>query len=151
MLKRLILVFALTFAPAPALADAAGVRDRIVTMLREDGFTEIRLSRTLLGRMRFVATRPDAEREIVVNPGTGVILRDYVRLLKRRGSDDDDDDDERTDDDEDDDYDDDDDDEDDDEDDDDESDDDDEDDDDEDEDNSGSGSSNSGSGSDDDD
>lgn len=118
------------------MADADSVRDRIVNVLREDGYNEIRVSRTLLGRMRFVATRADAEREIVVNPGTGVILRDYIRFLKRGGRDDDDDDDDEDDDDDD------------------EDDDDDDDDDDEDDDesdNSGSGSSNSGSGSDDDD
>ena len=128
MLKRILFILVLAFAPAPALADAAGVRDRIVAQLRDDGYSEIRMSRTLLGRMRFVATRADAEREIVVNPNTGVILRDYIRFLKRGGgggadNGDEDDDDDDDDDDEDDD----------------------------DEDNSGSGSSNSGSGSDDDD
>ncbi len=120
MLKRLLFILAVALAPAPALADAEAVRDRIVTLLREDGYSEIRVSRTLLGRMRFVATAAESEREIVVNPGTGVILRDYIRFLKRNGrggsGDFDDDDDEEDDDDE--------------------------------SDNSGSGSSNSGSGSD---
>jgi hypothetical protein len=141
MLKRLLFIIAIALAPAPALADAAGARDRIVTLLRDDGYSEIRISRTLIGRMRFVAKRPDAEREIVINPNTGVILRDYIRFLRRsEGGDDDirvdrdDDDDEDDDDDyDDDDY-----------------DDDDYDDDDDESDNSGSGSSNSGSGSDDD-
>ncbi|MEQ9040082.1 MAG: hypothetical protein RIE24_17165 [Silicimonas sp.] len=124
MLKRLLFILALSLAPAPAIADATSVRDRIVTLLREDGYTEIRMSRTLLGRLRFVGKRRDAEREIVINPNTGVILRDYIRFLKNgRDGDGDDDDDDDDDDDEDDD----------------------------DEDNSGSGSSNSGSGSDDED
>lgn len=142
MLKRLLFILALALAPTPSLADAAGARDRIVTLLREDGYSEIRISRTLLGRMRFVANRSDAEREIVINPNTGVILRDYIRFIRRDGSDDEDDDD-REDDEDDDEFDDDDDFDDDEE--------DDDDDDDDDDDNSGSGSSNSGSGSDDDD
>ncbi|WP_413717216.1 hypothetical protein [Silicimonas sp. MF1-12-2] len=134
MLKRLLFIIAIALAPAPALADAAGARDRIVTLLRDDGYSEIRISRTLLGRMRFVAKRPDAEREIVINPNTGVILRDYIRFLRRSEGGDDDRRDDRDDDDyDDDDY-----------------DDDDYDDDDDESDNSGSGSSNSGSGSDDD-
>lgn len=86
MLKRLLVVLVLAFAPPPALADAASVRDRIISELREDGYSEIRTSRTLLGRLRFLATRADARREIVVNPNTGLILRDYVRFFSRSGS-----------------------------------------------------------------
>lgn len=131
MLKRLLVILALATAPTPVLADAADVRDRIVTLLREDGYNDVRTSRTLLGRMRFLATRGDAEREIVVNLNTGVVLRDYVRFLTTGPDDDDEDDDDEDDDDDDDD-------------------DDHEDGDDDEEDNSGSGSSNSGSGSGDD-
>lgn len=130
MLKRLLLVLAIALAPIPASADIDSVRDRIVQELREDGYYEIRMNRTWLSRLRFVATRDDAVREIVVNPNTGVILRDYVKFLRRSGSgggssgssnDDDYDDDKYDDDEYDDEY-----------------------------DNSGSGSYNSGSGSDDD-
>lgn len=81
MLKRLILLLILSLAPTLAVADADSVRDRIVAVLREDGYVEIRINRTLLGRMRFVARRPDAQREIVVNPNSGVILRDYIRFF----------------------------------------------------------------------
>ncbi|MBT8416855.1 MAG: hypothetical protein KJO42_05380 [Silicimonas sp.] len=91
MLKRLLIIFSLVLAPGVAGADSASVRDRIVSELRDDGYREIRMSRTLLGRLRFVATRRDAVREIVVNPFTGVILRDYVRFLRRGGSGGDDD------------------------------------------------------------
>lgn len=164
MLKRIAILALLAAAPTPGLADADQVRDRIVSELRKDDYREIRISRTLLGRMRFVAVRPGARREIVVNPVTGVILRDYIQYRDASGatsasqddedngtsatvessSDDDEADDDRDDDDDD---------RDDDEDDrdDDEDDDRDDNDDDDDEDNSGSGSSNSGSGSDDDD
>ena len=138
MLLRLILILCLALAPGVAAADGQAVRDRIVRELREDGYREIRIFRTFLGRLRFVGEDSRSRREIIVNPSTGVILRDYMRFF-----DDDDDDDYNSgrssydDDDDDDDYDDDYDDE------------DDESDDDDDEDNSGSCSSNSGSGSDD--
>lgn len=133
MIARLILILCLALSPIAADADERSVRDRIVRELREDGYNEIRLFRTILGRLRFVGEDGRSRREIIVSPTTGVILRDYVRFFDR----DDDDDDERDDDDyDDDDYDDD-----------DESDDDESDDDDDESDNSGSGSSNSGSGS----
>lgn len=90
MLARLLLVLSLALAPALARADAHTIRDRIITELSEDGYTEVRIGRTLLGRTRFVATRPDARREIVVNPRTGVILRDYIRFLSTSSRSDDD-------------------------------------------------------------
>lgn len=37
------------------------------------------MSRTLLGRLRFVAVGPDGRREIVVNPANDVVLRGYFR------------------------------------------------------------------------
>ena len=80
MLKR-VLIICLLFAAPPALADAERVREYIVRELREDGYSSIRMSRTWLGRMRFVAETSDRRREIVVNPATGVILRDYIRWL----------------------------------------------------------------------
>ncbi len=84
---RLILILFLAFAPTSGVADTTEVRDRIVNVLRKDGYNEIRLHRTFLGRMRFVATDDDRRREIVVNPRTGVILRDYVRFLVRKDGD----------------------------------------------------------------
>ena len=86
MLKGLLFTL-LLLAAQPALADAERVRDHVVRELREDGFSEIRISRTWLGRLRFLATDGQRRREIVVNPNTGVILRDYIRLLRKQGSD----------------------------------------------------------------
>ncbi len=147
MLLRLILILGIALSPFTADADERAVRDRIVRELRDDGYNDIRLFRTFLGRLRFVGEDGRSRREIIVSPTTGVILRDYVRFFDL----DDDEDDARDDEDDDDDFDDDEDGDEGDEDDDDESDDaedDDESDDDDDEsDNSGSGSSNSGSGS----
>ena len=109
-MKHLILVLILAMTPATAQANDA-MRDRIIRELRDDGYTDIRIFRTFLGRLRFIARDDDTRREIVLNPATGVILRDYLRVLDtgtgsspsgsansgggalRGGSDDDDDDD----------------------------------------------------------
>lgn len=134
-MKTLFLILCLAFASLPGEAVADTFRDRVVEELTDDGFTQIRITRTLLGRTRFLATKPGARREIVMNPATGLILRDYLQIFPDGGSGsgssgsggDDDDDDDRDDDDDDrddDDW------------------------DDDDRDNSGSGSSSSGSGSD---
>lgn len=93
MLHRLILIIFLAFSAAPAAADADALRNHYVNELQEDGYEEIRITRTLLGRMRFVALSPRYRREIVINPLTGVVLRDYIRVLQRQKDDDDDDDD----------------------------------------------------------
>jgi len=75
----------------------------IVRQLRKQGFQTVVQERTLLGRIRIVATRGDGRREIIVNPGTGEILRDLwtpesggsrdVVIIDDKGDDDDDDDD----------------------------------------------------------
>lgn len=85
MLRKAAIILALAVA-SPAYSDTASVRDRVIAELRDDGYTEVRISRTLLGRLRFVARRRDAVREIVVNPNTGVILRDYIRFLSETGT-----------------------------------------------------------------
>lgn len=104
MLKRLILIALLTFAAAPAVANETTLRDHYVSVLQDEGYEEIRITRTLLGRLRFVAYSPRYRREIVVNPITGVVMRDYIRLLARSNQDRDDDDNGGYDDDDDDDY-----------------------------------------------
>ncbi|MDJ0639584.1 MAG: hypothetical protein QNJ20_12160 [Paracoccaceae bacterium] len=88
MIVRFILILCLALAPGIAAADEKSVRDRVVRELRSDGYAEIRVYRTFLGRLRFVGENPDSRREIVVNPRTGVILRDYLRI---RDDDEDDD------------------------------------------------------------
>ena len=60
----------------------------MVTQLRDQGFRDIRISRTLLGRVRIVATNAEMRREVVIDPATGLILRDYWVML--HGDDDDD-------------------------------------------------------------
>lgn len=70
-------------APGPALAQTA--ETQVVDQLKRQGFDRIRIGRTLLGRTRIVATGPSGRREIILNPSTGAILRDYV---DRSGGDD---------------------------------------------------------------
>ncbi len=79
-MKHLILILILAMTPATAQANDA-MRDRIIRELRDDGYTDIRIFRTFLGRLRFIARDDDTRREIVLNPATGVILRDYLRVL----------------------------------------------------------------------
>ena len=80
MITRLIIILVLTLAPMSLAAQDQPLRDRVVTILRDDGFAEIRVTRTFLGRLRFVARDDNRRREIVINPRTGVILRDYIRF-----------------------------------------------------------------------
>lgn len=77
-MKLMISTMLFALMPFFAMADGDTVRDRILSELSSDGYREVRISRTWLGRMRFVAQAPDRRREIVVNPSTGAILRDYV-------------------------------------------------------------------------
>jgi hypothetical protein len=58
------------------LADAVG--DDIARQLRRRGYSDISVSRTLLGRVRVTGRRGMLEREIIVNPNSGEILRDLV-------------------------------------------------------------------------
>ena len=69
---------------APAVAATAA--DQIVTQLRDQGFTQIEVEKTWLGRTRIVAERKDASREIILNPGTGEILRDLWLPKGGKGS-----------------------------------------------------------------
>lgn len=75
-MTRTFLTFLLCiFLAAPALAGP--VEDSIVRQLRDQGFGQIEIERTFLGRVRIVARSEKLEREIVVDPRTGEILRDY--------------------------------------------------------------------------
>ncbi|MFZ3581070.1 PepSY domain-containing protein [Loktanella sp. DJP18] len=73
-MKYLLIVLLLL---APAAAQAQSVQDQIMTQLTAQGFTRIEVSRTLLGRVKIEARSPTLERELVFNPSTGEILRDY--------------------------------------------------------------------------
>ncbi len=60
-------------------AQAQSPADLVVEQLREHGYTEFEVSRTLLGRVHIIARTPGGtERELVFNPATGEVLRDYL-------------------------------------------------------------------------
>lgn len=57
---------------------ALTVEERLLAGLQDQGYTIIEKGYTFLGRLRIVAESDVVHREIVVNPGTGEILRDYA-------------------------------------------------------------------------
>ena len=76
--------FLLTAVAAVAAAHPAFAQDivsAIRAQLRAQGYTSISVTRTLLGRRRIFAKSDEYQREIIVNPRTGEILRDYWTLL----------------------------------------------------------------------
>ena len=77
VLTACLIAFAALAAPAAAQTAGHPVQDRIIAQLTEQGFTRVRISNTLLGRVRIYATSPEYTREIIFNPRTGEILRDY--------------------------------------------------------------------------
>jgi hypothetical protein len=74
-LVGLALVPVLVAAGMPAAADQA---DDIAAALRAEGYDDIRIERTLLGRIRITGETAERRREIVIDRGTGEILRDLT-------------------------------------------------------------------------
>lgn len=76
------LVLALLALPAAAQLSPS---ENILTALRAKGYRIITEERTWLGRARIVAEDAMTRRELVFNPGTGEIFRDYSTRLSDRG------------------------------------------------------------------
>ena len=75
--RRLIIGgLAAGFVQAALPAMAATFVEQIVTQLQTQGYSDIAVETTWLGRARISAERADISREIVLNPNTGEILRD---------------------------------------------------------------------------
>jgi hypothetical protein len=71
-------VLAACLTTSASVAAAQSPADAVVQQLREQGYVEFEVTRTLLGRIRVVAVALDGtEREVVFNPATGEVLRDY--------------------------------------------------------------------------
>ena len=70
----LIVIASAAVAASPVLAEDVVLS--IVRQLRRQGFRTVTTERTLLGRVRILANRKDGEREIILNPRNGEILRD---------------------------------------------------------------------------
>ena len=56
---------------------AQSIVEQIQAQLRDQGYSNITISRTLLGRTQIEASSAVFQREIVLDPRTGEILRDY--------------------------------------------------------------------------
>lgn len=78
VLKRLtsLVAFLVWALPAAALTPA----EQVIAALEAKGYEVIVQERTWLGRLRIVAVTGDLRRELVINPGTGEILRDFSEL-----------------------------------------------------------------------
>lgn len=60
-----------------SLSSEKTIEEKYTARLKQQGFQEIEIERTWLGRLRFYAYAPGVERELVVNRKSGEILRDY--------------------------------------------------------------------------
>lgn len=76
-----IVVLTLLTLAGPARADA--LQDSLVAQLEAQGYSSVTTRYTLLGRLQILADSPDGVREIVINPKTGEILRDYLQKPSR--------------------------------------------------------------------
>lgn len=79
-MKSFLLTFSLgCFLAMPAAA--APTIEEIIAQLEAQGYTDVSVSRTWLGRIRIEAESGTHEREIVFNQRTGEILRDFWEEL----------------------------------------------------------------------
>ena len=83
MKRRRFMSMAVALALAGAPGFATPTQDEVIRRLGDEGYTHVRIGRTLLGRVRIVATSPTHRREIVLNGRTGEILRDYWAPLDK--------------------------------------------------------------------
>jgi hypothetical protein len=81
MRKVLLAVAVLTGLAGASLART--VEQQVLGSLAAQGYVILEQGYTFLGRLRIVAENDRFHREIVVNPGTGEILRDYAVKLPR--------------------------------------------------------------------
>lgn len=78
-MKRRVLTAAVLVLGAFVVAvDAQTAKDQVIRELTELGYREFTVQKTWLGRVRIVARGQEGEREVVLNPSTGVVLRDYT-------------------------------------------------------------------------
>jgi|GEM_PF-1492657 len=74
--RRLFCALALGGLLAASPAVARSLAESIARQLTQQGFGDVQVEDTWLGRARITGTRGGEAREIVVNPKTGEVLRD---------------------------------------------------------------------------
>lgn len=67
--------FVLSTFAAPLAAQS--IEGQITDQLRDQGYENVQVTKTWLGRLRIQAASDEQTREIIVNPRTGEILRDF--------------------------------------------------------------------------
>lgn len=77
--RSLLIGMAASMLLAPQAGSAQSVERQITRQLRNSGYSDISARRTLLGRVRITARRGSQTREIIVNPSTGAVLRDFTK------------------------------------------------------------------------
>lgn len=77
---RFSLVSLLLLAATPSFAQSSPI-DEIIETLKSRGYRIILQERTWLGRERILAETSSKRRELVFNPATGEIMRDYVSAV----------------------------------------------------------------------
>lgn len=77
----LTLLSAALSASSPAFAQSQ--LDRVVSDLRSENYDTITIKRTFLGRIRVYGSGSAGVREVILNPSTGEVLRDYASSGKR--------------------------------------------------------------------
>lgn len=86
-LAQVLIVWVSLVWPAQTIAELLRAVDAVVEQLHAQGFEVASSGRTFLGRVRIVAYRNELRREIVINPATGEVLRDYSRPNHRNSGD----------------------------------------------------------------
>ncbi|WP_425074409.1 hypothetical protein [Sagittula sp. S175] len=75
--RKVFLAISTMLSIAAQSATAQTALEQVVDQLQQQNFSRIEVQRTFLGRLRITAARGGVEREVVLNPSTGAILRDY--------------------------------------------------------------------------
>lgn len=84
MKKAYATILAIGLAVHGGAAFAQDYQAAVLAQLRQDGYSNIIMTTTFLGRIRFIAQGADGQREIVLNPRTGEVLRDMWLLFEQR-------------------------------------------------------------------
>ena len=85
MNRRILIAAACIGLVTAGSAMARDFADTIVSQLRSQGYSQVTVTSTWLNRTRIFAESSDAQREIILNPNTGEILRDLY-IGKESGS-----------------------------------------------------------------